>query len=256
MRFYVNVDHVATIREARKTDEPDPVRAAVLAELGGAHGITVHLREDRRHIQERDLRLLQETVRTGVNLELAADKEIVGVAKLLEPMQATLVPEKREEVTTEGGLNLASDPVKESVSRSLDALQRAGIRTSLFVDPYPEPLKETQVLGAEAVELHTGEYANAEDDEAREAELERLQEAARKAKELGLAVHAGHGLTYENVVPVAAIPEIEELNIGHSIVSRAVLVGMERAVREMGELIRRAPTLVETPGEWTSPLGF
>lgn len=256
MRFYVNVDHVATIREARKTDEPDPVRAAVLAELGGAHGITVHLREDRRHIQERDLRLLQETVRTGVNLELAADKEIVGVAKLLEPMQATLVPEKREEVTTEGGLNLASDPVKESVSRSLDTLKRAGIRTSLFVDPYPEPLKETQVLGAEAVELHTGEYANAEDDEARATELERLQEAARKAKELGLAVHAGHGLTYENVVPVAAIPEIEELNIGHSIVSRAVLVGMERAVREMGELIRRAPTLVETPGAWTSPLGF
>ena len=256
MRFYVNVDHVATIREARKTDEPDPVRAAVLAELGGAHGITVHLREDRRHIQERDLRLLQETVRTGVNLELAADKEIVGVAKLLEPMQATLVPEKREEVTTEGGLNLASDPVKESVRRSLETLKRAGVRTSLFVDPYPEALKATQVLGADAVELHTGEYANAEGDEDRARELERLQEAAKKAKDLGLAVHAGHGLTYENVVPVAAIPEIEELNIGHSIVSRAVLVGMERAVREMGELIRRAPDLVETPGEWTPPAGF
>ncbi|MDX1567779.1 MAG: pyridoxine 5'-phosphate synthase [Longimicrobiales bacterium] len=256
MRFYVNVDHVATVREARKTDEPDPVRAAVLAELGGAHGITVHLREDRRHIQERDVRLLRETVRTGLNLELAADREIVSLAAKLEPMQATLVPEKRQEVTTEGGLNLSSDQVRDSVGRSLESLGRAGIRTSLFVDPNPEALKATQVLGAEAVELHTGEYANATDDESRARELKRLRDAARKGRELGLAVHAGHGLTYENVVPVAAIPEIEELNIGHSVVSRAVLVGMERAVREMDDLIRRAPTLVKEPGEWVPPGGF
>lgn len=256
MRFYVNVDHVATVREARKTDEPDPVRAAMLAELGGAHGITVHLREDRRHIRERDVRLLMETVRTGVNLELATDKEIVALAAKLQPMQATLVPEKRQEVTTEGGLNLTSDQVREAVGRSLESLKRAGIRTSLFVDPNPEALKATQVLGADAVELHTGEYANADDDEGRARELERLGDAARKGKELGLAVHAGHGLTYENVVPVAAIPDIEELNIGHSVVSRAVLVGMERAVREMEELIRRAPSLVEEPGRWVSPTGF
>ncbi|MFW6200876.1 MAG: pyridoxine 5'-phosphate synthase, partial [Gemmatimonadota bacterium] len=242
MRFYVNVDHVATVREARKTDEPDPVRAAVLAEMGGAHGITVHLREDRRHIQERDVRLLMETVRTGLNLELATDSEIVSLAGQLQPMQATLVPEKRREVTTEGGLNLASDEVGDAVGRSLESLERAGIRTSLFVDPTPEALKSTQVLGAEAVELHTGEYANATDDDGRARELMRLRDAARKGRDLGLAVHAGHGLTYENVVPVAAIPEIEELNIGHSVVSRAILVGMERAVREMAELIRRAPS--------------
>ena len=232
------------------------MRAAVLAELGGAHGITVHLREDRRHIQERDVRLLMETARTGVNLELATDKEIVSLAGQLQPMQATLVPEKRQEVTTEGGLNLASDQVSVAVGRSLESLKRAGIRTSLFVDPNPEALKSTQVLGAEAVELHTGEYANATDDEGRARELGRLREGARFAREVGLAVHAGHGLTYENVIPVAAIPEIEELNIGHSVVSRAVLVGMERAVREMGELIRRAPSLVREPGEWRPPAGF
>ncbi len=256
MRFYVNVDHVATVREARKTDEPDPVRAAMLVEHAGAHGITVHLREDRRHVQERDVRLLMETARTGVNLEMAADPGIVDLACELGPMQVTLVPEKREEVTTEGGLNLASASVRDGVGGALDRLRSAGIRTSLFVDPDGGALEASRELGAHAVELHTGEYANAVDDEERARELGRLRDAARAGRELELAVHAGHGLTYENVVPVAAIPEIEELNIGHSVVSRAVLVGMERAVREMGELIRRAPELVETPGEWLPPSGF
>ena len=256
MRFYVNVDHVATVREARKTDEPDPVRAAVLVELAGAHGITVHLREDRRHVQDRDVRLLMETVRTGVNLELAADEAVVDLACELGPMQATLVPEKREEVTTEGGLNLESESVRSAVGRSLDALSGVGIRTSLFVDPDTEALETTRELGAHAVELHTGEYANATDDEGRAREIRRLRDAAREGRELGLAIHAGHGLTYENVTPVAAIPEIEELNIGHSVVSRAVLVGMERAVREMADLIRKAPALVDSPGEWIPPAGF
>lgn len=256
MRFYVNVDHVATVREARRTDEPDPVRAAMLVELAGGHGITVHLREDRRHIQDRDLRLLLETVRTGVNLEMATDPGIVDLARELGPMQVTLVPEKREEVTTEGGLNLAAASVREGVAEALIRLKDVGIRTSLFVDPDPAALETSRDVGAHAVELHTGEYANAEDDEGRARELGRLRDGARRGLDLGLAVHAGHGLTYENVVPVAAIPEIEELNIGHSVVSRAVLVGMERAVKEMAELIRRAPDLVETPGEWVPPAGF
>ncbi len=255
MRLYVNIDHVATVRQARRTDEPDPVRAAVLVELAGAHGITVHLREDRRHIQDRDVRLLMETVRTGVNLELAATSEILELACELRPMQATLVPEKREEVTTEGGLDLSSPARREEIGDALERLRGAGIRTSLFVDPDPGGLAASAELGAEAVELHTGEYANAVGD-ARGAELARLASAAREARALGLAVHAGHGLTYENVVPVAAIPEIEELNIGHSIVARAVLVGMERAVREMLDLVRSAPGVVKTPGGWVPPLGY
>ncbi|HSR40757.1 MAG TPA: pyridoxine 5'-phosphate synthase [Longimicrobiales bacterium] len=255
MRFYVNVDHVATVRQARGTDEPDPVRAAVLVEMAGAHGITVHLREDRRHIQDRDVRLLTDTVRTGVNLEMATDPGILELARELRPMQATLVPEKREEVTTEGGLDL-SGSVRDGVGRTLEGLKKAGIRTSLFIDPDEEALKASRELGVHAVELHTGEYADAPDDDARARQLRRLRDAARAGRELGLAVHAGHGLTYENVVPVAAIPEIEELNIGHSVVSRAVFVGLEAAVREMGELIRRAPSLVPEPGEWIPPAGF
>lgn len=252
MRFYVNIDHVATIREARKTDEPDPVRAAVLVELAGAHGITVHLREDRRHIQDRDLRLLLETARTGVNLELAADERIVAMACELLPMQATLVPEKREEVTTEGGLDLTSDSVRRSVSASLTSLRDAEIRTSLFIDPEERALEAARQLGADAVELHTGEYANARGED-RARQVVRLADAALRGRQLGLAVHAGHGLTYENVSPVAAIPEVEELNIGHSIVSRAVFVGLEQAVREMGRLIRRAPEAVGDVRSWVPP---
>ncbi len=239
MRLYVNLDHVATVREARKTDEPDPVRAAVLAELGGAQAITVHLREDRRHIKERDVRLLLETVRTGVNLELAAAEDVIRFAVEHRPMQATLVPERREEVTTEGGLDLGDAERRSRVSDALARLRAAGIRTSLFIDPAEDAIRASRELGADAVELHTGEYANAPRDR-RGAELERLRRSARLARDIGLAVHAGHGLTYENVTPVAAIAEIEELNIGHSVVSRAILVGMERAVREMVELVREA----------------
>lgn len=239
MRLYINIDHVATVRQARLTDEPDPVRAAVLAELGGADGITVHLREDRRHIQDRDVRLLMDTVRTGVNLELAATSEILGLAVELRPMQATLVPEKRQEVTTEGGLALAEPAQRASTKAALERLSAAGIRTSLFVDPDEDSLRASVDLGVDAVELHTGEYANAKGAESQE-QIARLSRAAALAHKLSLAVHAGHGLTYENVYPVAAIPEIEELNIGHSIVARSIFTGMEAAVRDMGAIIRRA----------------
>jgi pyridoxine 5-phosphate synthase len=239
VRLYVNVDHVATVRQARRTDEPDPVRAAVLAELGGADGITVHLREDRRHIQDRDVRLLMETVRTLVNLELAAVGDVLDIACGLRPLQATLVPERRQEITTEGGLDLSSAERRRPVEDALRRLSGAGIRTSLFVDPDEDVVAASHALGADAVELHTGEYAHARRD-ARAPQLARLARAAERGRELGLAVHAGHGLTYENVTPVAAIRTIEELNIGHSVVSRAVLVGMEAAVREMAGLLRRA----------------
>ncbi len=239
MRLYVNIDHVATVRQARRTDEPDPVRAAVLAELGGADGITVHLREDRRHVQDRDVRLLLETVRTGINLELAAASEVLDLAVEWRPMQATLVPEKREEVTTEGGLALGTPEARRHVGAAAERLRAAGVRTSLFVDPDADALRASAEAGVEAVELHTGEYANARGAE-REEQLGRLRRAAALGRSLGLAVHAGHGLTYENVAPVAAVPEIEELNVGHSIVSRAVLVGLERATREMAEIVRRA----------------
>ena len=241
LRLYINIDHVATVRQARLTDEPDPVRAAVLAELGGADGITVHLREDRRHIQDRDVRLLMETVRTAVNLELAVANEIVELACELVPLQATLVPERREEVTTEGGLDLSSAERLRLVGAALDRLRDAGVRTSLFIDPNEKAVRAAAELRVDAIELHTGEYANALRG-GRAEELVRLDAAAGLGRDLGLAVHAGHGLTYENVTSVAALPDLEELNIGHSVVSRAVLVGIERAVQEMGELVRRPRT--------------
>jgi pyridoxine 5-phosphate synthase len=255
MRLYVNIDHVATLRQARRTNEPDPVRAAVLAELGGAEGITVHLREDRRHIQDRDVRLLMETVRTGINLEIAAEPSVVALACGWRPFQATLVPERREEVTTEGGLALTDSGVRSRIEAATGSLQEAGIRVALFIDPEPAALEASAAIGAEAIELHTGEYAGA-DRSGRARELTRLHEAARLGRDLGLAVHAGHGLTYENVIPVAALPDIEELNIGHSIMSRAILVGMERAVDEMRALILEAPGRVEEPGRWVPPQGW
>jgi len=255
MRLYINIDHVATIREARRTVEPDPVHAAFLAELAGADGITVHLREDRRHIQDRDLALLMQTVRSGVNLEISADPGMVGIALEHRPMQVTLVPERREEVTTEGGLALADPTRRRVVGEAVSRLRAAGIRVSLFIDPVEEALEATLALGAEAIELHTGEYANAWPAR-REDELARLTRAADRGRELGLAVHAGHGLTYDNVIPVAALPSIEELNIGHSIVSRSVMVGMERAVREMRELVLGAPGRVSSPGSWPPPRGY
>ena len=240
MRFFVNVDHVATVREARKTDEPDPVRAAALAELAGADGITVHLREDRRHIHDRDVRILADTLRTPLNLELASAPDILALAAEIRPHQATVVPERREEITTEGGLGLSTPDARARVAPVVARLRDAGIRTSLFIDPAEASVRASAELGVEAVELHTGEYANARTAAEGRTQVERLVRAAALGRELGLDVHAGHGLTYENVTPVAAIPELEELNIGHSVISRAILVGMERAVREMAEIIRRA----------------
>ena len=236
MRLYVNIDHAATVRQARRTDEPDPVRLAVLVEQAGADGITVHLREDRRHIQDRDVELLARTVRTVVNLELAAADEIVAIAERLRPHQATLVPERREEITTEGGLDCVSGAAR--IRTALGRLAAAGVRTSLFISPDPPAVAAAAALGPVAVELHTGRYA--ESWRRGDAALAELAAAARQAKALGLAVHAGHGLTYENVGAVAALGDVEELNIGHSIISRAVFVGIERAVREMRERIDRA----------------
>jgi len=235
MRLYINIDHVATIRQARRADEPDPVAAALLAERAGADGITAHLREDRRHIQDADIEGLSGRVTTVLNLELATSEEILALACRLHPYQATLVPEKREEITTEGGLDLR-DPAR--IASAARRLSDAGSRVSLFIDPEPAAIEAAHAIGVPAVELHTGRYANTWRDS--DTALGQLRDAARAARSLGLAVHAGHGLTYENVQPVAAIPEIEELNIGHSVVSRAVMVGMGRAVTEMAALITAA----------------
>ena len=243
MRLYVNIDHVATLREARKTDEPDPVQAAAAAERAGADGITVHLREDRRHIQDADVTALARSVRTVLNLELGAHAEIVRLAARLKPFQATLVPEKRQEITTEGGLALRKGDRK--LAGAIAKLRDAGIRVSLFIDPSLQTIDTARALGVPAIEIHTGKYANASKKQnasrqgRRESALNELRKAAAHAKAIGLAVHAGHGLTYQNVQPVAAIPEIEELNIGHSIVSNAVFWGMEEAVRRMKHLVQR-----------------
>ena len=243
MRFYVNVDHVATLRQARRADEPDPAAAAAACEQAGADGITVHLREDRRHIQDGDVRRLAAGVRTVLNLELATSGEIVALAAGLRPHQATFVPERREEITTEGGLDLKAEIARpgEPLRRAMDRLREAGIRLSLFIDPDPEAVVLAAQLGATAVELHTGDYANAT-PERRPQALARVQRAASLGREAGLAIHAGHGLTYRNVQPVAAIPEIEELNIGHSIVSRSIFTGIGPAVGEMRTLIDSART--------------
>jgi pyridoxine 5-phosphate synthase len=231
----VNIDHVATVRQARRTTEPDPVWAAMLAQLGGADGITLHLREDRRHIQDRDLRVLRETVTVKLNLELACNAEIVAIACQTRPDQATLVPEKREEVTTEGGLDLLAH--RPRVADAMARLREAGIGISLFLDPDPKQIDVAHSLGADAVELHTGEYALAVGEDKQTSELAKLTRAARHVRSLGLTLHAGHGLTYRNVKPIAALEGMSELNIGHSIVARALMVGFEQAVREMKKLI-------------------
>ena len=231
-RLGVNIDHVATIRQARRTVEPDPVWArGTGSELGGADGITLHLREDRRHIQDRDLRLLKETVQVKLNLEMAATDGITEIAVGVHPHQATLVPERREEVTTEGGLDVVGN--SERVKRSVDRLLSAGIEVSLFIDPDPRQIEASQKLGVQAVELHTGRYADAKIGPEQDHEHSQLIKAGKTAIERGLILHMGHGLTYRNVTRVAQIRGVSELNIGHSIVARAVLVGMERAVREM-----------------------
>ncbi|MBL8849643.1 MAG: pyridoxine 5'-phosphate synthase [Planctomycetaceae bacterium] len=234
-RLGVNIDHVATIRQARRTIEPDPVWAAVLAELGGAHGITVHLREDRRHIQDRDLRVLKDTVQVKLNLEMAADEQVTQIALDLRPHQCTLVPEKREEITTEGGLDVVGQ--HDRVARCVDRLLAAGLEVSLFIDPDERQIEASKRLGAQSVELHTGRYADAVTADDRNLELQQIRAAGEVAVERGLHLHMGHGLTYRNVVPIARIPDVGELNIGHSIVARAVMVGFTQAVREMRELI-------------------
>lgn len=236
VRLGVNIDHVATVRQARGGHEPDPIAAAVLVDLAGADGIVCHLREDRRHIQDRDLRILRQIVKTHLNLEMAATDEMVKIAMEVLPDMATLVPEKREELTTEGGLDVVSNV--ERLEEVITNLHTHNIVVSLFIDAEIHQIKASSRVGADYIELHTGEYANAEDLNTMNEELEKLQNMAAAAAKLGLGVSAGHGLNYQNVIPVAHIPQVEELNIGHSIVSRAVLVGMERAVREMLALIR------------------
>jgi len=230
----VNIDHVATIRQARRTVEPDPVWAAAAAELGGADCITVHLREDRRHIQDRDVRLLKDTVTVKLNLEMGASEEIIGIAREIVPTQATLVPEKRQELTTEGGLDVRGGLQK--VKNAVAALRGKGIIVSLFIDADESQIDASKEAGAEAVEIHTGRYAEAEGAEA-ERRLAEIAAACKAARDRGLVVHAGHGLTYRNVVPVARIRGFEEFNIGHSIISRAVFVGLQEATREMKRLI-------------------
>ncbi|MCO6045426.1 pyridoxine 5'-phosphate synthase [Aeoliella sp. ICT_H6.2] len=234
-RLGVNIDHVATVREARKTNEPDPVWAATLAELGGADGITLHLREDRRHIQDRDVRIMIETVAVPTNLELATAEDVLAIACELRPSQATLVPERREEVTTEGGLDVVGQ--QDKVAAAVGRLQDAGIVVSLFLDPDPQQIEAGLATGAQAIELHTGAYAHASAKGPASDQFAELERAAKQIRDAGILLNAGHGLTYRNVRPVAQIEGMYELNIGHSIIARAIMVGLEQAVRDMKRLV-------------------
>jgi pyridoxine 5-phosphate synthase len=237
VRLGVNIDHIATVREARKGQEPDPVVAAALAEMAGADGITVHLRSDRRHIQDRDLELLRKTVRTRLNLEAAATPQMTTIASTHKPDQVTLVPERREEITTEGGLDVLLN--QNLVKKTAIDLREAGIKVSIFVDPDYDQLKAIAKLGIEAIEINTAKYSEATDPQHADPEADKIAQIARAAAKLGLKVYAGHGLNYRNVRRIVQIAEIEELNIGHSIVARATLVGIDRAVREMKALMAR-----------------
>lgn len=232
VRLGVNVDHVATLREARKAIEPDPVTAALMAEMGGADGITVHLRMDRRHIKERDLELLRKLVKTRLNLEMAASEEMLNIALSIKPDQVTLVPERPGEITTEGGLDIISNLIV--VKEAVDTLKEAGIEVSIFVDPDTIQVEAAKEVGADAIEIHTGIYAKSKE---KEEELERIYRAAESAVRLDLRVHAGHDLNYKNIVPILKTPGLVEVNIGHAIIARAVYVGIERAVKEMKEII-------------------
>ena len=236
-RLSVNVDHVATVRQARGGKNPDPVTAALLAELAGADGIIVHLREDRRHIQDRDLEVLRKVVKTRLNLEMANTEEIVGIALRVKPDMVTLVPERRQELTTEGGLDVRAQ--QKSLKANIARLKRAGIEVSLFIDADPAQIQASRAAGADLIEIHTGKYSDAPDEESRQKEFQRIAGAIVRARRLGLRVNIGHGLDYQNVSPFTAIPEIEDYSIGHSIMARAILVGLDRAVREMKELIQK-----------------
>ncbi|GAC1489660.1 MAG: pyridoxine 5'-phosphate synthase [Gemmatimonadaceae bacterium] len=234
-RLYINIDHVATLRQARRGSEPDPVEAASECEAAGADGITAHLREDRRHIQDADIVGLKQAVRTYFNLEMACVAEMLELARRIKPEQVTLVPERREEITTEGGLDIISEPSR--IRNAVETLSDVGIRVSLFIDPTRAAIDQSKKLGVPAIELHTGAYSHRRGSE---KTIDALRDSARRGADLGLAVHAGHGLTVKNVGPIAAIPEIEELNIGHSIISRAVFIGLDRAVKEMRDAMRAA----------------
>lgn len=234
-KLSVNIDHVATIREARKTIEPSPVTAALLCEIAGAHGITMHLREDRRHVKDMDLEILRKMVSTELNLEMAHSEEIISIAKRVKPDMISLVPEKREEITTEGGLNVL--PIVDKLKSTVTEFKELNIKVNLFLDPEFEQIETAAKIGADSIEIHTGAYANATIVLEKELELERIASAAAKARECGLEVHAGHGLTYHNITPVAALQEISEFAIGHSIISRSVFVGIEQAVKDMLKLI-------------------
>lgn len=237
IRLGVNVDHVATVRQARRVDVPDPVEAALLAEAAGADGITVHLREDRRHIQERDVRILRQRLHTKLNLEMAVTPAMLAFAEDVRPDDACFVPEKREELTTEGGLDVVSH--RQRIREGTQRLQSLAVRVSLFVDPETAQIEASRDAGAHAVEIHTGAYCNALSVE-REKQLQAILEASKLAQSLGLEVHGGHGLNYDNVLAIAQIPEMAELNIGHSIIARAIIVGIEQAVREMKDLLSKA----------------
>jgi len=237
-KLAVNVDHVATLRQARGGAEPDPVSAAAIAELAGADGIIVHLREDRRHIQDRDLKLLRHTVKTRLNLEMAATDEMVAIALSVKPDVCTFVPEKRQELTTEGGLDVRAN--LNTIEKAIARLQEAGIAVSLFIDPDPDQIKASNKIEADYVEIHTGAFSEAKDWKSQKQELIKIENAVKLSTKLGMGVSAGHGLTYFNVKKVAALGGIEEFNIGHSIMSRAVFVGLDRAVRDMVELLKYA----------------
>jgi len=236
-RLGVNIDHIATLRQVRRTvPYPDPVYSAFIAEQAGADQITVHLREDRRHIQDRDVKLLKETIQTRLNLEMANAQEMVKIALYLKPFSVTLVPERRQEITTEGGLDVVSH--QDSLKRTVNMLKDAGIRACLFIDPDLDQLRASHKVGAEAIELHTGRYCEAKTSEEEDREFQAILSQAKAGKKLGLAIHAGHGLNYHNIKRLLQIEEIEEYNIGHSIIAKAIFVGLAQAVREMVEIIR------------------
>jgi pyridoxine 5-phosphate synthase len=235
-KLAVNIDHVATLRQARRGKYPDPIAAAILAEFAGADGIIVHLREDRRHIQDRDLELLRKVIQTKLNLEMANTEEAMAIALKVKPDLVTFVPERREELTTEGGLDIQAN--QKSLQKNVRRLKKAGIRTSLFIDPDAHQVKASKRAGADFVEIHTGKYCDGPDEGTRQKEFQRIARAIHQAHRLGLRVNVGHGLDYQNIFPLTKIPEIEEYSIGYSIISRAVLVGLERAVSEMKSLIQ------------------